>query len=102
MTLLDANSAGLGILATFSILIGLALLAAAYFAPTIVAFMRHSKQRLPVLVLNLLLGWTFVGWVVSMVMAVGRTEGQDAAQVVIHQYSGQAPVAAQAGSAPTD
>ena|SRR2546426_11747295 len=102
MTLLDANSAGLGVVTGFSILIGLALLAAAYFAPTIVAFMRHSKQRLPVLVLNLLLGWTFVGWVVSMVMAVGRTEGQDGAQVVIHQYSAAPPVAVQPGSGTTE
>lgn len=73
------------------VLLGLVVLAVLYFAPTIVAFLRHSKQRLPVLVLNLLLGWTFVGWVVSLVMAVGRTEGQDQTVITI-QHSG-APIA---------
>lgn len=97
MTNLDANSAGLGVLGGLAILVGLALLAAAYLAPTIVAYLRHSKQRLPVLVLNLLLGSTLAGWVVAMVMAVGRTEGQDVSQVVIDQYSGAIPAAAQRG-----
>ena len=75
----DSGDAIVGLL----MLVGFALLAALYFAPTIVAFLRHSKQRLPVLVLNTLLGWTFVGWVVSLVMAVGRTEGQDQPVIII-------------------
>ena len=44
---------------------------AAYFAPTIVAFARHHHQANTVLVINLFLGWTFVGWVVALAMAVG-------------------------------
>jgi hypothetical protein len=79
----DSGNAIAGLL----VLVGLVLLAALYFAPTIVAFLRHSKQRLPVLVLNTLLGWTFVGWVVSLVMAVGRTEGQDQTAITIQQFA---------------
>ncbi len=82
----DSGNAIAGLL----VLVGFVLLAALYFAPTIVAFFRHSKQRLPVLVLNLLLGWTFVGWVVSLVMAVGRTDGQDQPVINIHQYAAPA------------
>lgn len=100
--LLDASSAGAGAALGILFLIGLVFLGALYFAPTIVAYMRHTEQRLPVLVLNLLLGWTLVGWVVSMVMAVGRTDGQATSQVVIHQYGSQPPVVSQPGSTPTN
>jgi hypothetical protein len=82
----DSGNAIVGLL----FFVGLALAAALYFTPTIVAFLRHSRQRLPVLVLNLLLGWTFVGWVVSLVMAVGRTESQDQAVITIQQYGAPA------------
>ena len=40
-----------------------------YFLPTIVAFMKRRRNRLPVFLLNLLLGWSFVGWVIALVWA---------------------------------
>jgi hypothetical protein len=43
--------------------------AALYFAPTIVAFSRKAPNRGSVLVLNLFLGWSFVGWVIALAMA---------------------------------
>ena len=45
-------------------------LIAAYWFPTIMAFMRHVPARGQVLVVNLFLGWTFIGWVVALVMAL--------------------------------
>lgn len=49
----------------------LVLLAAVilYFLPTIVAGSEDHKQVMSILVLNLLLGWTFVGWVIALVWA---------------------------------
>jgi cell division protein FtsX len=47
---------------------------AAYFAPTVVAFARAHHQANTVLVINLFLGWTFVGWVVALAMSVGAVE----------------------------
>jgi len=41
----------------------------AYFAPTIVAAVRHHHQFGAILVINALLGWTFIGWVVALAMA---------------------------------
>ena len=38
-----------------------------YFLPAIIAFWRHHHQVVPILLLNLFLGWTFVGWVVALV-----------------------------------
>ncbi len=40
-----------------------------YFLPTIIAVVRHVPNVGSVLVVNLLLGWTLVGWVVALAMA---------------------------------
>jgi len=41
-----------------------------YFAPTIVAFMRKDvPSRKHIFLVNLLLGWTFIIWVVSLIWA---------------------------------
>lgn len=51
----------------------LALLTAAftlYFLPTLVARTRRKSNTRAIFVLNLLAGWTFVGWVVAMVWAM--------------------------------
>jgi membrane protein CcdC involved in cytochrome C biogenesis len=38
-----------------------------YLLPTFVAMGRHHHNALAIGILNLLLGWTFVGWVVALV-----------------------------------
>jgi hypothetical protein len=40
-----------------------------YFIPARIAFKRSKKQRNPIAVLNLLLGWTILGWVGALVWA---------------------------------
>jgi hypothetical protein len=44
---------------------------ALYFLPAIVAAARHTHNAMGILMLNLFLGWTFVGWIVALVMAIG-------------------------------
>ena len=39
-----------------------------YFAPALVANRRHRHAR-AITMLNLLLGWTFIGWIAAMVWA---------------------------------
>jgi hypothetical protein len=46
------------------------LLLCAYFAPTVVAGARSHPQIGPIIVINLLLGWTFIGWVIALAMSV--------------------------------
>jgi competence protein ComGC len=41
-----------------------------YFLPALVAFLRNHKNKLAVLLLNFLLGWTVLGWVGSLVWSV--------------------------------
>jgi len=45
-----------------------------YFVPTIIAFSQGKKNRGAILALNLFLGWSFVGWVVSLVWALTHEE----------------------------
>ncbi len=41
-----------------------------YFVPTIIALMREHQSGCAIGVVNLLFGWSFVGWVVSLVWAL--------------------------------
>jgi hypothetical protein len=41
-----------------------------YFLPSIIAAARSKQDLVSILVLNLLLGWTAVGWVVALVWAL--------------------------------
>lgn len=38
-----------------------------YFLPIIVAFIRKNNNCLAIFILNLFLGWTFIGWVIALV-----------------------------------
>lgn len=40
-----------------------------YFAPWITAYQRKTKNKGQVAILNLLLGWTILGWIIALVMA---------------------------------
>ena len=40
-----------------------------YFAPAIKAYETKHKQKEAILILNLFLGWTTIGWVVALVWA---------------------------------
>ncbi|GAK13976.1 superinfection immunity protein [Geomicrobium sp. JCM 19039] len=50
--------------------IGALIGVAVYFVPTIIAFARNKQNKIAILVLNLLAGWTFLGWVGSLVWAL--------------------------------
>ncbi len=41
---------------------------AIYILPTMLAFKRESSRKWRITAINLLLGWTLVGWVVAMVL----------------------------------
>ena len=46
------------------------LIFAFYFTPTLIAFLKQRRNKLAIFLLNLLLGWTVLGWVVSLVWSV--------------------------------
>lgn len=40
-----------------------------YFLPSFVAFARRHRQRVAIFLLNFLLGWTILGWIIALVWA---------------------------------
>jgi amino acid transporter len=56
----------------FGAVIGLFVIAvciALYFLPAIIAYKRDHHNRLAILVMDLLVGWSFIGWAIALVWA---------------------------------
>jgi hypothetical protein len=62
---LASSSGGSAVAVLLVVVVGICL----YFLPTIVAVRRKVTNQGSVFVINFFLGWTFVGWVVSLAMA---------------------------------
>jgi hypothetical protein len=41
-----------------------------FFLPTIIAMARHHRNKLAIFLVNLLLGWTGVGWLAALIWAL--------------------------------
>ena len=54
-------------LSGFLFLLVLALGVGIYFLPAVVALYRTHHNKWAILILNLLLGWTFLGWVGALI-----------------------------------
>ena len=56
-----------------------------YFVPTIVAVARRHHNMVPIILVNLLLGWSCIGWIAALVWSFTTPQpmGQ---QVVYNQY----------------
>ncbi len=66
---LSGNLAG-GVGGFIVLLIGVAFGLALYFLPTIIAIHRDHRNAMALATLNLFLGWTLVGWVISLVWSL--------------------------------
>jgi putative effector of murein hydrolase LrgA (UPF0299 family) len=77
VTLLVVLAAGGGLLI-------LALLL--YFVPSVVGFARDHHNKWAIFALNLLLGWTFLGWIGALVWSLTRPSPQPQ---VVHVYQDQ-------------
>lgn len=53
-----------------SVFIFLVVCVVLYFTPSIVAYTRNHHNFVGVLILNIFLGWTLLGWVLALVWAV--------------------------------
>lgn len=47
-----------------------------YIAPSLIAHLTERRHRWPITVINVFLGWTLVGWVVSLSWAVMKDREQ--------------------------
>ncbi len=59
------------------------ILVGVYFSPTIVAVSRTHHQAGAVFAINLLLGWTLIGWAVAFAMALSAHRQPP---VILNQY----------------
>ena len=70
------DTAGLGIV--FGIMI-----ICMYFAPTLIATLRKHHNAGAVFAVNLLLGWTFIGWIIAFIWSL--TSPPAPQTIIIHQ-----------------
>lgn len=78
---------------SFAIILWLFFMAAGtvmYFLPTIVAIMQHRNNVGTIAVINTLLGWSCVGWVIALIMAVTK-DAQPVQVVHVQQNMGYMP-----------
>jgi hypothetical protein len=54
---------------SIAVLFGLLAAIAAYWVPTIVAMIRQVPNKGSIIVINLFLGWSVIGWIVALAMA---------------------------------
>jgi hypothetical protein len=59
----------MGPIGIFIVLVALGIGLTLYFLPSIIARSRQHHNLTSIFILNLLLGWSFIGWVVALVMA---------------------------------
>ena len=64
---------------------------ALYCLPTIIAVMQHRTNVAVVAVVNILLGWSFIGWIIALVLALSK-EAQPVQVVQIQQHMGYSPI----------
>ncbi|MGG7035714.1 MAG: superinfection immunity protein [Flavobacterium sp.] len=54
-----------------------------YFLPAIIAVSRKKSNRLAIILLNVFLGWTFIGWVAALIWSFTA----DSQNVVVNNYN---------------
>ena len=72
---MDSQNIFYGIIAITGIVIALVLSVCFYFLPSIIAYKKNHANKLIILVINLLLGWTLLGWGACLVWALVDTDG---------------------------
>jgi hypothetical protein len=59
---------------TLIIVVGVTIFGICLFYPTVIAFKRGVNGRWAIFLLNLFLGWTMLGWLLCLYLAMGPTD----------------------------
>ena len=81
--------------------VGFLVLLALYFVPSIIAFTRHHHNKWAIFVLNLLLGWTGLGWIGGLVWSLTRPAPQLQTIHIYHDHSEAPPAVTPPSEPPT-
>jgi len=60
----------------------LAVLFALYWLPTMVAVIRRTPSALGVAAINFFLGWTVIGWIVALILALASYPVQERVVII--------------------
>ncbi|QPI13447.1 hypothetical protein [Salmonella phage vB_SalM_ABTNLsp5] len=63
----------------------LAIMFIGYFLPWILALLRGTRSNVGIFFLNLLLGWTMIGWVVALIWAIVAERKSNAQIIIVKQ-----------------
>ena len=74
---------------TFVIIIIILISFALYFLPSIIAILKRKSNMLAIILLNVFLGWTFIGWLVSLIWSV--TNDIEESSIVINNNNNLTP-----------
>ena len=72
----------------FAGLIVLLILISIYLIPTIIAICRKAYYTAAAITINILLGWTFLGWVIALILSLLNKPDRTPQQIVINQVVG--------------
>lgn len=89
------------VLASGSAVVGLIILLLLYFVPSVVAFVRHHHNQWAIFALNLLLGWTLLGWIGALVWSLTRPVPEPKVVHVYHEQGQPPPPAGPPTEPPT-
>lgn len=56
------------------VLLLIAIVVLLYLLPTIIAVKKKHLQKVPIILINIFLGWSFIGWVVALVWAFTQSQ----------------------------
>lgn len=56
-----------GVIVVISLVV---IVIALYLIPGIIAYNKQKKNATAIFILNLLLGWTFLGWIIALIWAL--------------------------------
>ena len=67
---------------------GFVILIEIYLIPTTIAICRKAYYSVAAITINILLGWTFLGWVIALILSLLNKPDKAPQQIVINQVVG--------------
>lgn len=72
-----------------SAIVGAITAAVFYLTPTIIAVIRKQPNKWAIAAMNILLGFTVIGWIIALIWSLtSPTKQQDAPTIIINQVQG--------------
>lgn len=72
----------------FASFLAILLIIGIYLIPTIIAVCRKAYHTAAAIIVNVFLGWTFIGWVVALILSLLNAPTKNPQQIVINQVVG--------------